>query len=114
MMAAVDPQTGITSLKPPLDDLESSRDSASLEQGMAGSDDGLVLEKSRGVEQMDRLKGRMSLKYKLLLYGSFALLAYVMSLDQYINRSFLTAATSYSFAAHSTLTTISSIKSVFQ
>lgn len=34
--------------------------------------------------------------------------------DQYTSSSFLTAATSYSFNAHSTLATISSIKSVFQ
>ena len=34
--------------------------------------------------------------------------------DQYTNSSYLTAATSVSFNAHSTLTTISSIKSVFQ
>lgn len=34
--------------------------------------------------------------------------------DQYTNSSYLTAATSVSFDAHSTLTTISAVKSVFQ
>ncbi|BGP28642.1 hypothetical protein JCM10296v2_000378 [Rhodotorula toruloides] len=74
----------------------------------------LVAAKSRGVRQMEALSNRMSLKYRILLYGGFALLAYVMSLDQYTNRSYLSAATSVSFAAHSTLTTISALKSVFQ
>ncbi|KWU46655.1 putative siderochrome-iron transporter [Rhodotorula sp. JG-1b] len=76
--------------------------------------DALVSEKSRGVRQMEALQTRLSTKYRILLYGSFAVLAYVMSLDQYTNSSYLTAATSVSFNAHSTLTTISSIKSVFQ
>ncbi|GAA6023215.1 hypothetical protein JCM10207_004482 [Rhodosporidiobolus poonsookiae] len=73
-----------------------------------------VAPKSKGVRQMEALNARMSLKYRILLYGGFALLAYVMSLDQYTNRSYLSAATSFSFNAHSTLATISSIKSVFQ
>ncbi|KAM0787422.1 hypothetical protein ACM66B_003504 [Microbotryomycetes sp. NB124-2] len=74
----------------------------------------IVSEKSRGVLQMEQLNARMSLKYRVLLYGGFALLAYVMSLDQYTNRSYLTTATSVSFAAHSTLATISTLKSVMQ
>ncbi|GJN91562.1 hypothetical protein Rhopal_004585-T1 [Rhodotorula paludigena] len=78
------------------------------------SDGALVTEKSRGVVQMEALQSRLSTKYRILLYGGFALLAYVMSLDQYTNGTYLQAATSVSFAAHSTLTTISSIKSVFQ
>ncbi|GAA6039855.1 hypothetical protein JCM8097_006764 [Rhodosporidiobolus ruineniae] len=72
------------------------------------------VEKSRGVRQMEALSERLNTKYRILLYGSFAVLAYVMSLDQYTNRNYLTAATSVSFNAHSTLTTISSIKAVFQ
>ncbi|GAA5901625.1 hypothetical protein JCM6882_006027 [Rhodosporidiobolus microsporus] len=81
----------------------------------ATSDDGtLVTEKSRGVVQMERLTSRLTTPYRTVLYISFALLAYIMSLDQYTNGSYLSAATSYSFAAHSTLTTISSLKSVFQ
>lgn len=74
----------------------------------------LVAPKSRGVVQMEELNHRMDTKYRVLLYGGFAILAYVMSLDQYTTSSYLTAATSVSFSAHSTLTTVSSIKSVFQ
>ncbi|KAK4056011.1 hypothetical protein OIO90_003006 [Microbotryomycetes sp. JL221] len=74
----------------------------------------IVADKSRGVLQMEQLNDRMSLKYRILLYGGFALLAYVMSLDQYTNRTYLTTATSVSFAAHSTLATISTLKSVMQ
>lgn len=87
--------------------------SPSLKQGDT-ADATLVPAKSRGVRQMEALSNRMSVKYRVLLYGGFALLAYVMSLDQYTNRSYLSAATSVSFAAHSTLTTISALKSVFQ
>lgn len=42
--------------------------------------DALVTEKSRGVRQMEALQTRLSTKYRILLYGSFAVLAYVMSL----------------------------------
>merc|ERR1711939_475454 len=76
--------------------------------------DSLVADKSRGVIQMEQLNSRIGLKYRILLYGGFAILAYVMSLDQYTNRTMLNTAVSVSFAAHSSLTTISSIKSVFQ
>merc|ERR1712093_767809 len=79
-----------------------------------GTTDSLVADKSRGVIQMEQLNSRIGLKYRILLYGGFALLAYVMSLDQYTNRTMLNTAVSVSFAAHSSLTTISSIKSVFQ
>ncbi|GAA5961238.1 hypothetical protein JCM3765_002881 [Sporobolomyces pararoseus] len=74
----------------------------------------LVEDKSRGVIQIERFRERIDTKYRIFLYGSFTLLAYVMSLDQYTTSSYLSAATSVSFNAHSTLTTISSIKSVFQ
>jgi len=79
-----------------------------------GTTDSLVADKSRGVIQMEQLNSRIGLKYRILLYGGFAILAYVMSLDQYTNRTMLNTAVSVSFAAHSSLTTISSIKSVFQ
>ncbi|GAA5980726.1 hypothetical protein JCM10908_001752 [Rhodotorula pacifica] len=88
--------------------------STSSPSSLSHESDGLITEKSRGVRQMEALQSRLSTKYRILLYGSFAILAYVMSLDQYTNSSYLTAATSVSFNAHSTLTTISSIKSVFQ
>ncbi|GAA5834491.1 hypothetical protein JCM9279_004331 [Rhodotorula babjevae] len=74
----------------------------------------VVTAKSRGVQQMEAMHSRLSTKWRILLYSGFTLLAYVMSLNQYTASSYLTAATSVSFSAHSTLTTISSIKSVFQ
>ncbi|ORY92512.1 major facilitator superfamily domain-containing protein [Leucosporidium creatinivorum] len=74
----------------------------------------VILEKSRGVVQMETLTERLNTKYRIALYGGFALLAYVMSLEQYTNSTYLSTATSVSFAAHSTLATIRSIKSVFQ
>ncbi|GAA5859365.1 hypothetical protein JCM1840_004582 [Sporobolomyces johnsonii] len=102
------------------DDVEKADDSSAspaspyVASGAVTGNGVVVAEKSRGVLQMEALNSRMSLKYRILLYGGFAVLAYVMSLDQYTNRSYLSAATSVSFAAHSTLTTISSIKAVFQ
>ncbi|GAA6061341.1 hypothetical protein JCM10212_004822 [Sporobolomyces blumeae] len=91
-----------------------------MEKGGLDSEDSsrepslLVVPKSRGVVQMETLNRRMDTKYRVLLYGGFTLLAYVMSLDQYTTSSYLTAATSVSFSAHSLLTTVSSIKAVFQ
>ena len=100
----------------------------------------VVAQVSRGVQQMELLRSRLDIKYRVLLYGAFALLACVMTLgeldasrrplelsisggsdltllhrkDQYTARAYLTTATSTSFNAHSTLATISVIKSVFQ
>ncbi|KDE07039.1 hypothetical protein MVLG_02617 [Microbotryum lychnidis-dioicae p1A1 Lamole] len=69
---------------------------------------------SRGVRKMQALQRRLNFKYLSLLYGGFALLAFVMSLDQYTSGTYLTTATSVSFKAHSTLATIRTLKSVFQ
>ncbi|KAL8279884.1 hypothetical protein RQP46_007734 [Phenoliferia psychrophenolica] len=74
----------------------------------------LVADKSRGVIQMEILASRLDTKYRILLYGAFALLAFTMTLDQYTARAYLTTATSTSFNAHSTLATISVIKALFQ
>ncbi|SGZ31145.1 BQ5605_C047g12317 [Microbotryum silenes-dioicae] len=74
----------------------------------------LIPRKSRGVVKMEHLARRINTKYLVWLYGGFALLAYVMSLDQYTNGAYLTQATSTSFDAHSTLATISAIQAVFQ
>ncbi|GAA5899277.1 uncharacterized protein JCM6883_005166 [Sporobolomyces salmoneus] len=74
----------------------------------------IVEEKSKGVVQIERFRERIDTKYRIALYGSFTILAYILSLDQYTTSSYLSAATSVSFNAHSTLTTISSIRSVFQ
>ncbi|GAA5968899.1 hypothetical protein JCM11641_000771 [Rhodosporidiobolus odoratus] len=98
-----------------LDEEKSGSDASSTHgAGKSGTTQALIPEKSRGVRQMEALNSRMSTKYRIFLYGSFTVLAYVMSLDQYTNRSYLTAATSVSFNAHSTTTTISAIKAVFQ
>jgi hypothetical protein len=43
-------------------------------------DGSVVPEKSRGVLKMESLSQRINTKYLAMLYGSFALLAYVMSL----------------------------------
>lgn len=40
----------------------------------------VVAARSRGVQQMIQLKDRLDTKYRVLLYGGFALLAYIMSL----------------------------------
>lgn len=42
----------------------------------------VILKQSRGVTQMEALISRISTKYRILLYGGFALLAYVMSLGE--------------------------------
>lgn len=54
--------------------------SSSYPSSLAHDSDALVTDKSRGVRQMEALQSRLSTKYRILLYGSFALLAYVMSL----------------------------------
>lgn len=41
-----------------------------------------IVEKSRGVVQMETLNERLNTKYRIALYGGFALLAYVMSLGE--------------------------------
>ncbi|SCV67396.1 BQ2448_5007 [Microbotryum intermedium] len=69
---------------------------------------------SRGVRKMQILQRRLNMKYLSLLYSGFALLAFVISLDQYTSGAYLTNATSVSFKAHSTLATIRTLKSVFQ
>lgn len=39
-----------------------------------------IVEKSRGVVQMETLNERLTTRYRIILYSAFALLAYVMSL----------------------------------
>ena len=117
--------------------LDHKRPVGDAENFDVGSDGVVILKQSRGVTQMEALTSRLSLKYKILLYGGFAILAYVMSLgeyqfapflprlsltcalasrllDQYTAGTYLTTATSVSFSAHSVLATVRSIKSVFQ
>lgn len=63
-------------------DLESNGEyESSSTHGSTVKHDSLIPDQSRGTLQMERLKDRLSTKYRILLYGSFALLAYVMSLS---------------------------------
>lgn len=57
--------------------------STSTPSSLSHESDGLITEKSRGVRQMEALQSRLSTKYRILLYGSFAVLAYVMSLGAF-------------------------------
>ena len=56
------------------------------EKGSVGSSSGdagstvVVTDKSEGVRKMELLSSRINMKYLLLLYGGFTILAYVMSL----------------------------------
>jgi len=42
----------------------------------------IVEEKSRGVVQIERFRERIDTKYRIALYGSFTVLAYIMSLGK--------------------------------
>lgn len=61
-------------------DFKSASGDEGSSQHTAAAAPALVAEKSRGVLQMELLSSRMDTKYHVLLYGAFALLAYVMSL----------------------------------
>ncbi|GAA5890438.1 hypothetical protein JCM6882_002921 [Rhodosporidiobolus microsporus] len=89
-----------------------TEEKASLDDSRASSEV-VALDRSRGAKQAARLTARMTPKYRILLYGSFTLLAYVLSLDAYTSRSYLSAAVS-AFGAHSTLTTVNALASVFK
>ena len=47
-----------------------------------GKSDVLVERKSKGVVEMEALAERINTKYLILLYGGFAILAYVLSLSK--------------------------------
>jgi len=54
-----------------------------------GKSDVLVERKSKGVVEMEALAEKINTKYLILLYGGFAILAYVLSLSEYARRSHL-------------------------
>lgn len=57
----------------------------SVEDGSAASTNAVLIEeKSKGVVEMEQLAERLSLKYYILLYGSFAVLAYCLSLSEWL------------------------------
>jgi hypothetical protein len=86
------PNTGANELEPTISRQSQTKprfaddndhDNSSLEDGSAASSAGVVIdEKSKGVVEMEQLAERLSLKYYVLLYGSFALLAYCLSLSE--------------------------------
>ena len=56
----------------------------------AGKPDGpIITSKSKGVIGMELLASRLNTKYFVLLYGGFVLLAYTLSLGEYLPRSLL-------------------------
>jgi len=52
-----------------------------------GKSDVLVERKSKGVVEMEALAEKINTKYLILLYGGFAILAYVLSLSEYTPKS---------------------------
>ncbi|WRT66018.1 uncharacterized protein IL334_002969 [Kwoniella shivajii] len=87
-------------------------DNSALEDGVRNGD--LIEEKSKGVVEMEALQGRLTTTVLAVLYGTFMLLSYSLSLNQYTASAFLNYAVSYSFEAHSLQATINTVTSVFQ
>lgn len=102
--------------------------SSSLEDGRS-SEHGSVEPKSKGVIEMESLQGRLTPVLLGVLYGTFMLLAYSLSLsesaavsaqakltsaDQYTSSAFLNYGVSYSFGKHSLQATIGVVTAVFQ
>ena len=82
------PTSSVKSREHDAEEKRSDHSTASPESSIAPKelvDNGgvVVAETSRGVIQMNLLKDRLDTKYKILLYGGFALLAYVMSLGTF-------------------------------
>ncbi|KAL1408004.1 hypothetical protein Q8F55_004801 [Vanrija albida] len=87
--------------------------SSSVEDGRS-SDAGLVEPKSKGVVEMESLQGRLTPVLLGILYVTFMVLAYSLSLNQYTSSAFLNYGVSYSFGKHSLQATIGVVTSVFQ
>jgi SIT family siderophore-iron:H+ symporter-like MFS transporter len=65
----------------PRKDLESNQEyDGSSTTGRSVKNVDLIPEKSRGALQMERLQDRLDTKYRTLLYGSFAILAFILSM----------------------------------
>ncbi|ODN79379.1 hypothetical protein L202_03381 [Cryptococcus amylolentus CBS 6039] len=93
------------------------KDRLSLEEdggSSAQSEAGTIEEKSKGVLEMEFLTGRLSRTVLVILYATFMLLSYSLSLNQYTSSAYLTFAVSESFEAHSLQSTISTVGAVFQ
>ena len=80
-------KTGHASSRPgtPTEDqvpsLHESKDDTIVEDGQSQVE---IEPRSKGVIEMEALRDRINVKYLCLLYGTFALLAYVLSLSEYI------------------------------
>ncbi|ORX39833.1 major facilitator superfamily domain-containing protein [Kockovaella imperatae] len=90
--------------------------SSSLTSGSTTTvNDGPVIQtKSKGVVEMENLIGRLSPFLLIIIYGSFMLLSYTLSLNQYTASYFLNIATSESFNQHSLQASVTTIAAVFQ
>lgn len=105
----------------------------SAEDGIYESKGAVIEKKSKGVVEMESLKERVNVKFLCILYGFFALLAYVLSLstlfsvcgfksdadfdcrvDQATSGTFLTQAVSVAFEKHALQATVGTITAVFQ
>ncbi|WVQ82131.1 hypothetical protein IAT38_004259 [Cryptococcus sp. DSM 104549] len=86
------------------------RDGSTIEDGSSG----VIAEKSRGVIEMESLKDQLTVKRLVIIYGSFMLLSYVLSLLQYATTPFLNAAVSNAFHKHALQASIGTVASVFQ
>lgn len=62
----------------PHDDKHIREDDSTLEDGKSG----IIADKSRGVVEMETLKEGLTTKKKVIIYGFFCVLAYVLSLSE--------------------------------
>lgn len=65
---------------PSLDNNDNGTDKDTITED--GQSDVLVERKSKGVVEMEALAEKINTKYLILLYGGFAILAYVLSLSE--------------------------------
>lgn len=66
---------------PSLENNDESTDKETITED--GKSDVLVERKSKGVVEMEALAEKINTKYLILLYGGFAILAYVLSLSKF-------------------------------
>ena len=63
----------------------SEKDTMTPSGASTASTDKVIQEKSKGVVEMENLIGRLSPVLKGIIYGSFTILAYVLSLSEFSN-----------------------------
>ena len=74
-------ETPTAEKSPSLDNNDNETDKDTVTED--GKSDLLVERKSKGVVEMEALAEKINTKYLVLLYGGFAILAYVLSLSEY-------------------------------